>query len=63
MRAAAALGVGQLRVRLPNYEPAESYRAVWDRRRGEFADVAALAAEHGVRALVETVYDQPRPAT
>ncbi len=59
MRAAAALGVGRLRVRLPDYSPAESYRAVWDRRRAEFTDVAALAATHGVRALVEIHHGTP----
>jgi sugar phosphate isomerase/epimerase len=59
MRAAQRLGVGQLRVRLPNYSPAESYRRVWQQRRGEFTEIAALAAEHGVRALVEIHHKTP----
>lgn len=59
MRAARALGIGKLRVRLPNYDPADSFRAVWQRRRAEFANVAALAAEHGVRALVEIHHRTP----
>src|SRR5882757_6087220 len=44
MRAAAALGVGQLRVTVPPYDPAESYRAVWEQRRSEYRVVAELAA-------------------
>jgi sugar phosphate isomerase/epimerase len=62
MRAAGRLGVGQLRVRLPAYDPADSYTAVWRRRRREFADVAALAARHGVRALVEIHHGTPVPS-
>lgn len=59
MRAAAALGVGQLRVTLPMYDPAESYRAVWQQRRAEYAEVAQLAARHGVKALVEIHHRTP----
>lgn len=59
MRAAKLLGVGQLRIRLPDYSPADSYRAVWRQRRAEYADVAALAAAHGVRALVEIHHRTP----
>jgi len=59
MRAAAALGVGQLRVTVPMYDPAESYRAVWEQRRSEYRVVAELAAKHGVRALVEIHHRTP----
>lgn len=59
MRAAVALGVGQVRVTVPRYRPTESFRAVWDRRRAEFAEVARLAARHGVRALVEIHHMTP----
>jgi sugar phosphate isomerase/epimerase len=53
MRAARRLGVRQLRVRVPAYDPADSYRALWRRCRDEYARVAELAARHRVRALVE----------
>lgn len=53
MRAARELGVPQLRVTVPAYDPAAGYRAQWDRARAQYADVAALAERHGVRALVE----------
>jgi len=62
MRAAGQLGVRQLRVRVPAYDPAVSYTAVWRRRRQEFAEVAALAARHGVRALVEIHHGTPVPS-
>lgn len=59
MRAAAGLGVGQLRVTVPPYDPDESYRAVWRRRRAEYGEVARLAGRHGVRALVEIHHRTP----
>jgi sugar phosphate isomerase/epimerase len=59
MRAAVALGVGQLRVTVPVYDPSESYQAIWRQRRAEFAVVADLAARHGVKALVEIHHNTP----
>ncbi len=59
MAAAAALGVPQLRVAVPPYDPQDSYRAVWQQRRAEYAEVAQLAARHGVRALVEIHHRTP----
>ncbi|MGA8115558.1 MAG: sugar phosphate isomerase/epimerase [Actinocatenispora sp.] len=59
MAAAATLGVPQLRVTVPPYDPRDSYRAVWQQCRGEYAEVAQLAARHGVRALVEIHHRTP----
>jgi sugar phosphate isomerase/epimerase len=59
MQAAAALGVPQLRVTLPMYDPKDSYRAIWLQRRTEYAVVADLAARHGVKALVEIHHRTP----
>jgi sugar phosphate isomerase/epimerase len=59
MRAAKKLGVGQLRVRVPNYDPAGSYADVWRRRRDEYSEIAALAARNQVRALVEIHHETP----
>lgn len=59
MRAAVALGVERVRVTVPRYEPTESFPTVWDRRRTEYAEVARLAARHGVRALVEIHHRTP----
>jgi sugar phosphate isomerase/epimerase len=53
MRGASALGAPSLRVTMPNYDGTQPYVEVRDRARRQFADVAALAREHGVRALVE----------
>jgi sugar phosphate isomerase/epimerase len=59
MQAAAALGVGQLRVTLPMYDPKDSYRKVWQQRRAEYAVVADIAARRGVKALVEIHHRTP----
>jgi sugar phosphate isomerase/epimerase len=59
MRAARQLGVGQLRVRIPNYDGVESYAEVWRRRRREYTEVAEIAARNQVRALVEIHHRPP----
>lgn len=59
MRAARELGVGQLRIRIPNYDGADSYAEVWRRRRREYTEVAKLAAQYQVRALVEIHHATP----
>lgn len=59
MRAAKDLGVTQLRVRIPDYDPADSYSAIWRQRRAEYTDIAQLAAHHDVRALVEIHHGTP----
>ncbi len=51
---AVALGVPQLRIRVPALGGPEPYPAVFDRARGQFAEIARHAAGHGVRVLVET---------
>lgn len=59
MRAARQLGVTQLRVRVPNYDAADSFAEVWRRRRHEYAQVAEIAARNQVRALVEIHHNTP----
>jgi sugar phosphate isomerase/epimerase len=59
MAVAVRLRVGQRRVTLPPYDPADSYREVWARRRAEFSVVAELAGRHGVKALVEIHHRTP----
>jgi len=53
MEGTARLGAPQLRVSVPGYDGRDSYLKVRDRAIGQYRDVAALAKQHGVRALVE----------
>jgi sugar phosphate isomerase/epimerase len=62
MRVAASIGVEQLRVTVPKYDPAESYNEVFAQRRREYAEVAKLAGRHGVRALLEIHHRTPVPS-
>lgn len=54
MRGAAAMGASQLRIQVPNYDPAEAFRPIWDAAQEQYKTIAGLAAKHGVKALVET---------
>ncbi len=53
MQGAVRLGAPQLRVGVPRYEPGASYLEVRDRARAQYAEVASLARQYGVRALIE----------
>ncbi len=53
MRGTAALGAPQLRVNVPKYDGSESYLKARDRAKSQYAEVAAMAREHGVRAVIE----------
>ncbi len=53
MRGAAKLGVPQLRINVPKYDGSESYLRLRDRAVAQYREVADLARQHGVRALVE----------
>ena len=53
MKGAVALGVTQLRINVPNYDGASPYLALRDRSLGQYRDVAAMARQFGLRALVE----------
>ena len=53
MRGAAALGVPQLRISVPKYDGQGPFRRLRDRAMAEYRDVANLARQHGVKALVE----------
>jgi sugar phosphate isomerase/epimerase len=62
MRAAAALGAGSLRVGPGRFNvQGEPYPVQLERARGQYAQVANLAAQYGVRALIETHPNQIRP--
>jgi sugar phosphate isomerase/epimerase len=52
MRGVSALGVKQMRVTVGKPGP-EGYNAAFDQRRKEYAKVAELSAQYGVKALVE----------
>ena len=54
MRGAAAMGVPKLRIQVPNYDPADSFKPIWDAAREQYKTIAEPAATHGVKALVET---------
>lgn len=62
MRTAAAIGVEQLRVTVPKYDPADSYNEVFAQRRTEYAAVAEIAKQTGVRALLEIHHRTPVPS-
>jgi sugar phosphate isomerase/epimerase len=53
MQGAVALGVSQLRINVPNYDGVSPYLALRDRSLGQYRDVAAMARQFGLRALVE----------
>ncbi len=53
MRGAKALGVPQLRIRVPNYNGTDPFKPIWDKAKAEYKDVVDLAAQHGVKALLE----------
>jgi sugar phosphate isomerase/epimerase len=53
MRGAAALGAPALRIQVPHYDGAEPFRPLWEAARGQYATIAAMAARHGVKTLVE----------
>lgn len=59
---AARLGVPQLRINVPPYNAKDSYIAMRDQALGQYADVAALAKQHGVRALVEIHHNSLLPS-
>jgi sugar phosphate isomerase/epimerase len=53
MLGAKALGVPQLRVTVPTYDGIGPFRSLFDSARAHYRAVADLAAQHGVKALVE----------
>ncbi|MBV9786720.1 MAG: TIM barrel protein, partial [Chloroflexi bacterium] len=53
MQGVAKLGASQLRVNVPKYDGDESYRQARDRAQSQYREVAALAQQYGLRALIE----------
>ncbi|HEV2067207.1 MAG TPA: sugar phosphate isomerase/epimerase family protein [Thermomicrobiales bacterium] len=53
MRGAKALGVPQLRIRVPNYNGTDPFMPIWDKARAEYGDIVDLAARHEIKALLE----------
>lgn len=53
MRGARALGVSQLRIRVPNYNGTDPFTPIWDKAKAEYRDIVDLAAKHDVKALLE----------
>jgi sugar phosphate isomerase/epimerase len=62
MRAARQLGVPQLRVSSGGYDAARSVTAQWEKRREQYARVAELAEQYGVRANIEIHHKQLTPS-
>lgn len=59
---AAKLGVAQLRINVPPYNTKDSYIAMRDQALDQYANVAALAKQYGVRALVEIHHNSLLPS-
>lgn len=53
MLGAAALGVPQLRINVPKYDGQAPFRELRDTAIAQYREVASMARQHGVRALVE----------
>jgi sugar phosphate isomerase/epimerase len=53
MRGAVLLGAPQLRVNVPKYSGESGYLKLRDRSRAQYREVADLARQYGVRALIE----------
>src|SRR5262245_56099018 len=53
MQATARLGAPQLRVNVPTYDGSTSYLQLRDRSLAQYREVAELAKQYGVRALIE----------
>lgn len=53
IRGAAALGVAKLRINVPKYDGQSDFKRLRDSAKSQYQDVATLARQHGVRALVE----------
>ena len=53
MKGTALLGAPQLRVGVPKYDGSESYLKVRDRAQVQYREVAEMARQYGVRALME----------
>jgi sugar phosphate isomerase/epimerase len=62
MRAAQRLGVRQLRVSSGGYDTSTSVARQWEQRREEYAQVAELAAQYGVKANIEIHHEQLTPS-
>ncbi len=53
MHGVTQLGAPQLRVNVPKYDGSESYLKLRDRALGQYREVAALARQYNLRALIE----------
>jgi sugar phosphate isomerase/epimerase len=53
MRGAKALGVPQLRIRVPGYNGTDPFMPIWDTAKAQYKEVVDLAARHGLKALLE----------
>jgi sugar phosphate isomerase/epimerase len=62
MQGAVAIGAPQLRISVPKYDGIEPFTPIWERARAQYADVAQLAARHGVKALIELHHKSITPS-
>ncbi|MCS6839184.1 MAG: sugar phosphate isomerase/epimerase [Roseiflexus sp.] len=54
LKGAAALGAPCARINVPQYDGVSPYLPLRDRSRAQYREVAAMARQYGVRALIET---------
>ena len=62
MQGAAALGASAVRVNVPKYDGSAPYLRLRDRALSEYREVAELAKQYGVRALVEIHHGNLTPS-
>jgi sugar phosphate isomerase/epimerase len=53
MRGSKAMGVPQLRVRVPGYDGIEPFRPIWDAAKAQYREVVQLGQKHGIKVLLE----------
>lgn len=63
MKGAAALGVPRLRINVPKYDGQAPFRALRETAMDQYREVAAMARQHGVRALVEIHHGSVVPSS
>jgi sugar phosphate isomerase/epimerase len=62
LRGASILGAPTARVRLPKYDGREHISVMRERARAQFRDVEALAAQYGVRAIIQIHHETITPS-
>ena len=61
-RGTAALGTQMVRIQVPRYDGQAGYVQLWEQSRRDYQEVARLAHDHGVKALVEIHHETIVPS-